>query len=345
MKKALHKAVAIVGVGAVMPDAPDLANFWQNIKEGKYSISEVPGDRWNANKYFDTDRKAPDKTYSKIGGWVREDNWDPLKWRLPIPPKVSAQMDFTQKWAITATREALLDFGYPDKDFDKDRTAVILGVAMGGDQHLYSAARIFFPEYAEMLTNSAGFSKLPGEVRQKILGEMHSNLDAFFPGITEDTMPGELSNIVAGRIAALYNFHGPNYIADAACASAMAGISAAIEGLEEYDYDLVITGGIDANMAPSTFVKFCKIGALSATGTRPYAEGADGFIMGEGGAVFILKRLEDAERDHDKIYAVIRSIAGSSDGKGKGITAPNPIGQVLAVKREAMAPQPQWATQ
>ena len=77
---------------------------------------------------------------------MKEFDWNPMKWRLPIPPKVSDQMDLTQKWAISATREALLDFGYPDKDFDRDRTAVILGVAMGGDQHLYSAARILFPE-------------------------------------------------------------------------------------------------------------------------------------------------------------------------------------------------------
>ena len=80
-------------------------------------------------------------------------------------------------------------------------------------------------------------------------------------------------------------------------------------------------------------MKFCKIGALSATGTRPYAEGADGFVMGEGAAVFLMKRLADAERDGDKIYAVLRGIGGSSDGKGKGITAPNPIGQKLAIER------------
>ncbi len=86
-------------------------------------------------------------------------------------------------------------------------------------------------------------------------------------------------------------------------------------------------------MSPSTFVKFCKIGALSATGTRPYAEGADGFVMGEGAATFLLKRLADAERDGDKIYAVIRGIGGSSDGKGKGITAPNPAGQKICVRR------------
>ena len=86
-------------------------------------------------------------------------------------------------------------------------------------------------------------------------------------------------------------------------------------------------------MGAAAFVKFCKIGALSATGTRPYADGADGFVMGEGAAVFVLKRLADAERDGDRIYAVLRGIGGSSDGKGKGITAPNPVGQRLAVER------------
>src|SRR5205807_10371656 len=117
------------------------------------------------------------------------------------------------------------------------------------------------------------------------------------------------------------------------CASAMAAISSASEGLIQNHYDVAVTGGIDRNMGASTFVKFCKIGALSATGTRPYAEGADGFVMGEGAAIFLLKRLADAERDHDKIYAVLRGMGGSSDGKGKGITAPNPVGQKLCIER------------
>ena len=95
----------------------------------------------------------------------------------------------------------------------------------------------------------------------------------------------------------------------------------------------MITGGVDRNMAVTGFVKFCKIGALSATGTRPFDAGADGFVMGEGAALFVLKRLADAERDGDKIYAVLLGVAGSSDGKGKGITAPNPVGQKLAVER------------
>jgi acyl transferase domain-containing protein len=98
----------------------------------------------------------------------------------------------------------------------------------------------------------------------------------------------------------------------------MAAISAAAEGLIHNDYDLAVSGGIDRNMGVTSFVKFCKIGALSATGTRPYAEGADGFVMGEGAAIFLLKRLADAERDGDKIYAVLRGMGGFQRWQGKG---------------------------
>ena len=336
MKDTVHKAIAVVGLGAVLPDAPDVPTFWENIKSGRYSISETPTDRWDPALYFDPDPNAPEKTYSKIGGWVRDFDWDPFAWKLPIPPKVGAAMDRTQKWAIMAARQALTDFGYPDRHLDPDRTAVILGNAMSGDQHYMTTLRLMFPEYADQLAQSPAFAALPAETQQAITEELHAGMAERLPGVTEDTMPGELGNIIAGRVANLFDFHGPNYIVDAACASAMAAMSAAIEGLEEYDYDAVIAGGIDANMSASSFIKFCKIGALSATGTRPYADGADGFVMGEGAAVFLLKRLEDAERDGDTIHAVVRGFGGASDGKGKGITAPNPVGQQLAVKRAWM---------
>jgi malonyl CoA-acyl carrier protein transacylase len=328
-----HRAIAIVGLGAVMPDAPNLATFWQNIKNGRYSISEVPPDRWDARLYYDPDPRAPEKTYSKIGGWVREWPWDPVAWKLPIPPRVSDALDRAQKWAIAGVREALADYGYPGRPLDRDRTAVVLGNAMAGDQHYMTALRVFFPEYAEELEHAPSFGALPPEVRRAVMDEMHAGVRRRFPDITEDSMPGELANVIAGRIAALFDFHGPNFVCDAACASGMAAINAAIEGLIEHDYDAVISGGVDANMSASSFVKFCKIGALSATGTRPYADGADGFVMAEGAGLFVLKRLADAERDGDRIYAVLRGMGGSSDGKGKGISAPNPVGQKLAIER------------
>src|SRR5271165_2653241 len=333
MENTAHRAIAIVGVGAVLPDAPNVQAFWENIKNGRYSVSEVRPDRWDAGFYYDPDPSVPDKTYSKIGGWVREHVWDPMKWRLPVPPRVVEGMDGAQKWGIACTREALEDYGYPKRPFDPDRTAVILGNAMAGERHYRTSFRVFFPEFAHELAESASFAALSQDVRNTITNEVHDRMGHLLPEITEDSMPGELANCIAGRIANLYNFHGPNYTCDAACASAMAAISSAVEGLIQNNFDVVVTGGIDRNMSAHTFVKFCKIGALSATGTRPYAQGADGFVMGEGAAIFLLKRLADAERDGDKIYAVLRGIGASSDGKGKGITAPNPVGQKFCLER------------
>ena len=252
------------------------------MKTGRYSISEVQPDRWDTASYYDADHAAPDKTYSKIGGWVREYAWDPMKWRLPIPPRVADAMDVAQKWAVACTREALEDYGYPNRALDLDRTAVILGNAMAGEKHYRSSLRVFFPEYAHELTETAAFASLPAALQHDISREFHDRMAKYLAAITEDTMPGELANCMAGRIANLYNFHGPNFVCDAACASAMAAISSAAEGLIQNDFDVAVSGGVDRNMGAPTFVKFCKIGALSATGTRPYAEGADGFVMGEG---------------------------------------------------------------
>jgi len=328
-----YRAIAIVGVGAILPDAPNAAAFWENVKSGRYSISEVSPNRWDPALYYDADHSVPDKTYSKIGGWVREYPWEPMMWRLAVPPRVVDAMDDAQKWAIACTREALEDYGYPKRPLDTNRTAVILGNAMAGEKHYLTAMRLNFPDYAQELAESESFAALPEAARRNITSEFHQRINERVPEVTEDTMPGELANCIAGRIANIYNFHGPNFVTDAACASAMAAISAAVEGLIQNDFDVAVTGGIDRNMGATSFIKFSKIGALSASGTRPYADGADGFVMGEGAVIFLLKRLADAERDGDKIYAVLRGIGGSSDGKGKGITAPNPIGQKLAIER------------
>jgi acyl transferase domain-containing protein len=325
--------VAVVGVAAIMPDAPDAAAFWQNLRDGRYSISDVPPERWDPELYYDPDPAAPDKTYSRIGGWVREYPWEPLSWRLPVPPKVAEQLDVGQRWAVSAARSALLDAGWPDWRVDPERVAVIIGNAIGGDKHYRTSLRIHFPELRRDLRDVPAFAALPAQVRESILTEWHERFLAHELPITEDTMPGELSNVLAGRIANLFDFRGPNFTTDAACASGLAAASAAVHGLVSGEYDAVLTGGVDRNMGVNGFVKFCKIGALSATGTRPFDAGADGFVMGEGAALFVLKRLADAERDGDRVYAVLLGLGGSSDGKGKGITAPNPVGQRLAVER------------
>ncbi|MCB1189719.1 MAG: SDR family NAD(P)-dependent oxidoreductase [Leptospiraceae bacterium] len=327
----VDRCIAIVGVGAILPEALSAPAFWQNVKNKKYCIKNIPSGRWNPSNYYDPDPAVPDKSYTTLGSWVEGFDFDWKKYK--VPPKVAAAMDIGQQWAVTIASEALSDFGYPQRPIDLDRTGVIIGTAMGGELHYITHLRISFPEYAELLQGVDDFQQLPVDVRHSILEKWHQRMDSIYPHISEDTMPGELANIVSGRIANVLNCRGPNFITDAACASALAAVDSAVEMLSEHHCDAVIAGGVDRNMGASSFIKFCKIGALSSTGSRPFGEGADGFVMGEGSAVFLLKRLADAERNGDKVYAVIRGVGESSDGKGKGITAPNPLGQKYAIER------------
>ncbi len=327
----VERAIAIVGIGAILPDAPTAPDYWQNIKNKRYSISETPPDRWSTAHYYDPDPSAPSKTYSKIGDWVKGFEFD---WkRFLIPPKVAAAMDESQKWAVTIAAEALDNYGFPNRPLNTENTGVILGTAMGGEMHYYTHNRLSFPEYVHSLEQTDSFKQLPSAVRQSILTQWQAQWEQRYPPITEDSMPGELVNIISGRVANALNLRGPNFITDAACASSFAAINSAMEMLTEHHVDTVLAGGVDRNMGAGIFVKFCKIGALSATGSRPFGAGADGFVMGEGAASFLLKRLSDAERANDTIYAVIRGVGASSDGKGKAIIVPNPAGQVLAIER------------
>ncbi|HTJ69433.1 MAG TPA: SDR family NAD(P)-dependent oxidoreductase [Actinospica sp.] len=333
MDTSRHEPIAVIGMSAILPDAADIAAYWANLTAGRYSIGDVPSGRWDPELFYDPDPTVPDKTYSRIGGWVRRFDWDPLGWHLPIPPAVGEQLDDGQKWAVAGARAALLDAGWPSWAVDAERVAVIVGNALGGDKHYDTNTRLSFPVFARALSTAPSFAAIDPGTRDAVLRETRRLFLAGFRPVTEDTMPGELANVLSGRVANLFNLRGPNFTTDAACASALAGVASAIRGLQAGDFDAAITGGVDRNMGVSAFVKFCKIGALSATGTRPFDAGADGFVMGEGAALFVLKRLADAERAGDRIYALITGIAGSSDGKGKGITAPNPVGQLLAVER------------
>ena len=269
-----ERAVAIVGLGAILPDAPSARAFRDNVWAKKYSIIDVPPGRWSVADYYDPDPSAPAKTYSRIGAWVQGFEFDWKRWH--IPPRVAGAMDEGQQWAVTIAAEALADYGYPDKKLDTERTAVVLGNAMAGERHYLTTLRISFPEYRRLLLEAKEFLDLPAAVRDAILARWSEVVAQRMPEITEDTMPGELSNILSGRVANVLNLRGPNFTADAACASTFAALDAAVDMLVAGHCDAVLTGGVDRNMGTNSFVKFAKIGALSATGTRPFGDGADG---------------------------------------------------------------------
>ena len=324
--------IAVVGIGAIMPGALNKDEFWNNIQTGKYCITEIPASYWDYKLFYSPDHKAEDKLYSKIGGFIpQEFKFNSLKYR--IPPQIAKQMDTVQHLAIETTRMALEDSGYDKKAFDHNRTAVIIGNSMGGMKNEMSNTRLNRPFIYEILKNTTAYKSLAPQDAQKMMDEMDAGVREKFTPINEDSMPGELANVIPGRVANVFDLHGTNFAVDAACATSLAAIDQAVNGLRMGNFDMAIAGGVDQMMSPSAYIKFCKIGALSETGSYPFDARANGFVMAEGAGMVILKRLSDAVKDGDRVYAVIRAVGASSDGKGKGITAPNPKGQKLAVEK------------
>ena len=331
-------AIAIVGLGACLPDAPNVPQFWANVCRGHVAIGEVPPERWRQETYFDRDKAQMDRTYSRIGGFIRYDPFDPRKFRLV--PKSLPAIDDLQKMALVAVAEALGQAGLKvfakdeqGRTFDRERCATIFGNTMGGEAEDRTSLRVWLLEVEDALVQSARQAGRSDEEARQIAAQLHAYYAPKLPKVTEDSMPGELSNCITGRIANVFDLCGANFTTDAACASTMAAVQAGVTGLRNREFDTAVVGGADRSMDPPTFVKFCRIGALSPDRSTPFDEGANGFVMGEGVGVLVLKRLEDAMAEGLSVLAVIRGIGASSDGRGKGMTAPNPRGQRLAVQR------------
>ena len=322
--------IAIVGVGALMPDAEDVEAFWQNIIDAKVSIETVVEGRWPGKIEHFWKEGGPGNidegfTYSKIGAFVKNFEFDWRRWRQP--PGTLAQIDPCQLWAVGISAAALENAGYDGvkKDIDRSKCGVVFANALGGENRNLSNIRVWSNHTKELA---------------KKYGLPEQNLDSFqeevnqqSPRIDEDTMPGELANVVSGRVANLLDLQGPNYATDAACASSMAAVLDACRMLQSRQVDVMLAGATDRTLDPATFAKFSAIGALSATHSTPFDANANGFVMGEGAGVLVLKRLNQAIEDGDTVHAVIRGIGGSSDGRGKGITAPSQRGQVQAIAR------------
>jgi acyl transferase domain-containing protein/NAD(P)-dependent dehydrogenase (short-subunit alcohol dehydrogenase family)/phosphopantetheinyl transferase len=331
-------AVAIVGIGCRFPGGSNSPEqFWDNIVAGRYAIGNVPPSRWDPALFYDPDESVPDKTYSQIGGFLTDFVFEPKAFR--IPPNVARQVDPVQQITLMCVRDALLDAGLqvdkrsPGKEFDRERCAVILGNSLGGEMTDRYAIRLAWPDVAQKLVSLPPFCDLSEAERVDFLAKMEEAYKAGLPIVDEDSMPGELANVIAGRIANAFDLGGANYTVDAACASSLSAIQAAVKSLQDGESDIVLSGGADRSMNIATYVKFSKIGALSPDHSAPFDASANGFVMGEGCGILVLKRYEDALRDGDRIYALVRGIGASSDGKGKGITAPNVAGQVRALQR------------
>ncbi|MBS2552447.1 SDR family oxidoreductase [Catenulispora sp. NL8] len=306
--------IAIVGMACVFPGSPDLAAFWATILDGADRITEVPTDRWDSELFYDPDAVGPAAgrgTPSKWGGFLPPIPFDPL--RYGIPPNALSSIEPTQLLALEVARRALADAGYDRPGVDHDRTSVVFGAEAGSDLSNAGVLRTTLPAY---------------------LGPLPAGLDEQLPRLTEDSFTGVLANVIAGRIANRLDLGGANYTVDAACASSLAAVDIACKELTLGTSDLVLCGGVDTHNGINDFLLFSSVHALSPTGrSRAFDAAADGIALGEGAACVVLKRLADAERDGDRVYAVVKGVGSASDGRALGLTAPRPEGQRRALER------------
>ncbi|MBT2211106.1 type I polyketide synthase [Actinomadura sp. NEAU-AAG7] len=301
--------IAIVGMACVFPGAPDAGAYWANIVGGVDSVTEVPAGRWDAGLYFGPAEDG--RTPSRWGGFIPDVPFDALAYG--IPPNALGSVEPVQLLALEVASRALRDAGYADRPFDRSRASVYFGADGAGDLAAAYGIRATLPSY---------------------LGEVPPGLDEQLPRPTEDSFPGVLTNVIAGRIANRLDLGGANYTVDAACAASLAALDAACKDLAAGGSDLVLCGGADLHNGIRDYLLFASVRALSPSGRcAAFDASADGIALGEGVACVALKRLADAERDGDRVYAVVRSVAGSSDGRSLGLTAPRARGQRLALER------------
>jgi acyl transferase domain-containing protein/acyl carrier protein len=316
--------IAVVGIGAIMPGALDAGQFWRNVLTGRDLITDVPPGHWLIEDYYDPDPGRPGKTYARRGAFLPEVEFEPLRHRVP-PTDVPAT-DTAQLLALMVAEQVLADLARTGASApDRERVSVVLG-SSALEMVSTMACRMQYPLWLKALRENG----IPESQARAICDD----ISAHYVPATEASFPGLLSNVVAGRIANRFDLHGSNYTTDAACASSLAAIHSALGELALNRADLVLTGGVDAANGIDMFMCFTETPALSPTGDcRPFSAGADGTLLGEGLAMFALKRLADAERDGDRVYAVLRGMGTSSDGAGTAIYAPVAPGQARALRR------------
>jgi acyl transferase domain-containing protein len=321
--------IAIIGLAGLFPKAPDIGTFWSNILGKVDGIDEAPAGWMGDELFLDPDSSDITRTYTNKGGFLGDvARFDPRPFGI-MPVSINAG-EPDQFLALRCAKEALVDAGYDGGGFEPSRTGVILGHGTHPNR-----ANVNGIQQTQVIDQTLGllrsiFPEIAGD-RLKAFGRL---LGAKLPKIDADAVPGLVPNMMTGRIANRLDLMGPNYILDAACASSLMAVDAAMSELRTGRADLMLAGGVNTSTSILVYMVFCQLGALSRTSRiRPFDHGADGTLLGEGQGIVVLKRFDDAVRDGDRIYAVVKGCGLSSDGRATGLMAPRMEGQVLAMRR------------
>jgi acyl transferase domain-containing protein len=305
--------IAVVGMECIFPGAANIDEYWKNILFAKDSVTEIPDSHWNKEIFYKPKANNTDFSTSKWGGFIPTIEFDPVE--FGIAPQSLFMTSPSQLLSLLVVKRALENAGYMDfSECDFENVSIFFGAN-------------------SMVERIAGNLTAKAELRQ-LLGALPDKQQDYFLQANEYTFPGMLPNIVTGRTANRLNFKGRNYTIDAACASSLAALDVACQELCLYHSDMVILGGVDMHNSKTDYIMFSSSRVLSSIGRcASFDAEADGIVLGEGVGVLVLKRLEDAEQDGNKIYAVIKGLGGSSDGRNFGVTTPSRKGETKALER------------
>lgn len=283
--------IAIIGMSAHFPGAPDLDAFASLLNDGLSAIKPIPPERWDNKKYYDPNPDAPGKSYVNHLGLL--DNITDFDASFfGISPREARLMDPQQRLFLECSYQALEQANYPPSTLRGSQTGVFAGIGPN--------------EYHSLLVDS-GISK--------------DELSAYW-------LTGNVPNLISGRVAYVFDLKGPSISVDTGCSSSLVAIHYACQSLKNREIDYALAGGVNVLLRPESNVTLCKARALSPDGMcHTFDAHANGYVRAEGCGVIFLKRLSDAIRDKDSILAIIKSSAVNNDGKSAGITVPNGQGQ------------------
>ncbi|HLO59549.1 MAG TPA: SDR family NAD(P)-dependent oxidoreductase [Bacteroidales bacterium] len=321
--------IAVIGIGCIYPGAHNPLHLWENILSRRRQFREMPDVRLPNHDYYDPDPLVLNKTYQNKAAVIDGYSFDWLDKK--IPKQTFESTDIVHWLALDTALQAIEDAGYSRNNLPGEKTGAILGNTLTGEFTRSNQMLLRWPYVRKALRESAKKKGL-----SDMVDELESTMEAYYKSVfhpvTEDTLAGGLANTIAGRICNYLDVHGGGYIVDGACSSSLLAIVTAANYLELHQMDMVIAGGVDISLDTFELIGFAKTGALTSDEMRVYDINGRGFLPGEGCGMVVLKRLEDAIRDNNPVYAVIDGWGISSDGKG-GITAPSVDGQSRALIR------------
>lgn len=316
--------IAVIEMACRFPDATNPEEFWDNIVNGKCSIGEIPGDRWNINQYYSPSDDNT-KTNCRTGAFLDKPFDFDAKF-FNITDEEAAVMDPQQRIILELAYEILERAGYSKEKISGKSLALFIGASTNAyyEYHLNTLKMINLKKFDSI-------TSLTNDQQESILKEWKNKFGVtdFHPNLLVDN----ILNMIAARTSQELNLRGPSIVVDTACSSSIVTIHMACESLRRGECELAIAGGINLLLTPTPYIYLSNAGALSTSGvSRVFDAKADGLVPGEGAGLVLLKPLSKAIADKDKILAVIKASAINNDGHSIGVMAPNPDGQRAVIE-------------